>query len=216
MNIHQFMDKRPELRELSEQAIYEMLLKRQEAFRGFASIEKSRGFIQPMASVNTSDGQEILRLLMFRVIEECTESYAAIEPAHIKEEAIDAINYLWAIPVLDPSHWRLNEVAKSLHQLFLSPAQTTRLTWPPVTSMLTFYDIANVSIWLAGDVGDVLRNRSWMQNPQDVFFAGKSGLDLSIMRVTYTLFRLFENWDEFSRYYDAKHEVLMFRLRSKY
>jgi len=217
VNINQYMDRlQSEPFELTPQVLHHMLCVRQIRFRGFANVENGRGFIKPEASINTSSGQEMLRLLMFRVIEECSESYMADDPAHIKEEAIDAINYLWAIPILDESRWPLTELADKLYRVFLSPVQATRLTWPPVTPGLTLYDLANVSLWLGGDVGDLLRNRAWMQNAQDVFFAGQTRLDLSIARVTISLYRLFSGWDEFARFYYAKDAVLDFRLRSHY
>lgn len=216
MNIQQCWPTWTEHRELSVEHLLTMLQMRQQRFRGFASVEEGRGFMRPKASVNTSAGQEMLRLLMFRVIEECAESYMADDMDHVKEEAIDAINYLWAIPILDEDRWPLPELAKMMHLTFAMPTVATRLTWPPVTPRLTLDDLANVSLWLAGDVGDLLRNRAWMQNAQDVYFAGQTRLDLSIARVTYTLFRLFSGWDEFERFYHAKDVVLSFRLRSRY
>lgn len=217
MNIQQFWPETDTLFEPTTDQILDLIRRRLATYCGFASLEQTKGVLRPTVNLNTSIGQEALRVLMFRVIEEATESYMATDPDHVKEEAIDAINYLWSIFVIDPGRYTLPEVASVLTLVFTQPAVATRLSEPPVTSQtLSAQDIGDISIWLSGDVGDMLRNRAWMNNSQSIYFEGTKILELSILRVTRRLMKVFSGFDEFCRFYLAKDDVLQFRIRSHY
>lgn len=191
---------------------------RRRTFKGFAEIEEHKGLITPRANFNTPHGQEVLRMLMFRVIEECVESMNSKSRPHILEEAIDAYNYLWSILVVDEGRLGNDlQVATMLYETFVDPAAATSLTWAEShIPFLSHADVGCVAAWLAGDVGDLMRNRAWMNNAQDVYFTGNRVLALAICRVSFCLYRLFSDWQEFAAYYIAKDAVLQFRLRTNY
>jgi hypothetical protein len=190
---------------------------RARSYRGFASIEKNKGLLQPEVSLNTPHGQEMLRMLMFRTIEECVESINSRDRDHELEEVIDAYNYLWAMLIIDPVRFKPLELATMLHKTFIDPSSTTNMTWSGHPGgALDTRDVGEIAEWLAGDVGEVLRNRAWMQNAQDNYFAGIDVLRIAICRVTYRLYRVFPSWTSFAAMYIAKDAVLQFRLRSNY
>ncbi len=218
MNVNQFMPGPDATPPCTPETFMLFLEMRQAAYRGFASIEQDKGLLQPTASLNTPKGQEMIRMLMFRTIEECVESLMSEDPEHRLEELADAYNYLWSILILDPDRLNIAETGIMLHKAFTDPVAATNLTWQPgqVGKSLETHDIGEIATWLAGDVGDVLRNRAWMQNPQDMYFAGLQVLRLSICRVSYRMYQAFPTWADFARMYIAKDAVLQFRLRSKY
>lgn len=70
---------------------------------------------------------------------------------------------------------------------------------------------------IADKLGDLLRNRSWMNNSQDAYFTGKPKLIELLCELTQLVYQhSFRNFDEFAKYFVAKDRVLQFRLRSKY
>lgn len=221
MNIHSFI---PTLRGNTPlipdlDAMMKMLEMRRITYSGFAMLEADKGFLTPTISLHTTKGQEALRLLMFRVIEEVIESVMADERAHALEEAIDAINYLWSMLIVDPKIFQERSTASFLALVFTDPIEVMRDSSPGLFShihSLTNDHVSHIVQWLAGDVGDLLRNRAWMNNSQSIYFEGSNVLLLSIVRVTRVLYNLFESWDEFAEYYYAKDMVLQFRLRTNY
>ena len=232
MNITETWPQQAEPFPLEAATISDFIIRRIDTYRGFASIEQGKGLLSPTVRLQTSHGQEMLRVLMFRVIEEVAESIDATDPNHVKEEAIDAINYLWSMLIIDDSRSNPSTVVTDLLNTFITPSSVCQMTFNVEVEdhfvptyphsnhgyarRLNPTDLGQISIWLAGDVGNVLRNRAWMQNAQDVYFAGYKTLLLSIYRVTALLMMPFESFDEFARFYIAKDEVLKFRLRSRY
>lgn len=225
MNITEYMDlvlPPP----LTLAAVRELIVRRRDTYTGFAEIETSRGVLQPSVSLNTSRGQEMLRVLFFRVIEEAVESYMADDPMHVKEEAIDAINYLWSTLIIDPARFSIDSAAQIIYDVFARGVEVTHVTslQPFGAGGYSVYhnytldheDLGQIAIWVAGDVGDLMRNRAWMTNSQDIYFQGTEQLKIAVQRVTARLSEVFSNWDEFYRYYVAKDEVLKFRLRTHY
>lgn len=207
MNIRDYIDNLPAEPFLSTPELWGHLLdRRQSTYRGFTSIESQKGFLRPEASLNTSNGQEMVRILLFRVLEEIGESFDSVDPDHVKEEAVDAVNYLLAIPALDP---------RSLNRDRLIPVLMTAVqtaTWDRP------YDHKQIgeTVLLFSRIGDTLRNRAWMENAQDTYFSGALYLQDVIGLVMSQLMGVCSNFDEFCRIYIAKDEVLNFRLRSKY
>lgn len=191
----------------------ELLARRQSTFRAFAELEAKKGIGSTTVSLNTARGQDILRLILFRVIEETVESFSANEAPHIKEEAIDAINYLWSLLILDPE-----KISDERARIVIFDSLLAAENIGVYGSISRFFrdDIATITIQLAGDLCDLLRNRSWMNHAQDPYFVGTDRLIRAIKEVTVTLLKVFDSFDDFARYYLAKDEVLKFRIRSHY
>lgn len=216
MNIQQFWPEQVEPFEPTLKLIQDLVRRRQSTFRRFAAIEHTKGIIAPIASYDTVLGQEMFRILAFRVVEECVESVRSTDSAHRKEEIIDAINYLWSILLLDASRFSVEMIAEELRHVVDHQSHFYRGGhFDPWGNML-MSEIGWISFYLSGATGDLLRNRAWMANTQDLYFAGSRELILGVMKCTVILLRCFSTWDEFVRYYLAKDEVLNFRLHSNY
>lgn len=210
MNVDRYFDQ-IEIKPLTKQTLFKMFTDRRVVYQGFAALEAHRGFLEKQASLSTSRGQEQFKLLLFRVLEEVAESIEAEEPVHKKEEIIDAFNYLLSAYQLDPTvvtdvelvNWFFEEtVKKHLGEDKVYP--------------LRMYDLGLLSYHLTGMMGDVLRNRPWMNNAQHTQFEGKELLHQIFQVVVSAFLGSFKNWDEFYLYYEAKNLVLKFRLDTNY
>lgn len=188
-----------------------LLEMRHQTFLGFANIEQAKGFVAPKASFSTSRGQEMLRILLFRVIEECVESFQSTERTHLLEEAIDALNYLLSAAMLDPRVFTPESLSNLCHSSW-NQVQLQML-WK---SRLTTEDLGLISISLSGDLTDSFRNRAWMNNSQAIQFEGNEIMAIALKAVMIKLFSLFTDWSEFYRFYIAKDMVLQFRLNTSY
>ena len=210
MNITHFWPSVDTAPELNTNTILDLLERRRRTFTGFAEIEKNQGFIQPTISLSTARGQDTERLLAFRVIEEAQESISAISTEHRSEEAIDAINYLVSLLLLDanvtPPDEAVNCVFKGITEYFSFPH----------SRKLELIDLGSLSQWLAGDLAEVLRNRTWMHNAQDIYFSHANVIYEVIQQCLYILLAPFPDWDTFWKYYVAKDLVLQFRLDTGY
>lgn len=181
---------------------------RVKTYRGFAELEKTKGFLQPEASLNTAMGQEMARILLFRTLEEIGESYLSDDPDHIKEEAVDAVNYLLALHALDPKTLDRERLVTALG--YSLPGDSN---WNLAMSREV---IGEITVRVGGRLGDLFRNRAWMEHAQDTHFVGLSELMMTIRFVMSHLIGTCVDFDEFCRFYVAKDQVLQFRLRSKY
>ena len=205
MNIHHFFPKQEEPFENSAHNWTEIFNRREHTFRGFAEIEKDKGFIQPAVSTNTAAGQEMLRILGFRVIEEAAESLDARTWPHRKEEIIDSFNYLISMVTIDDNLQTFDAYTSMLRGI------TAQLFSPHhKQTPLTLTGLGNISHQIAGRLADTFRNRAWMNHAQDIYFAGGSVMRLTVGGVTRTLLQVFTDFDEFYRYYVAKDDVLQF------
>lgn len=184
----------------------ELIAMRLSTFQGFAEKESQRGLVQPKVNINTSKGQEIMRILAFRVIEELAESFESIDPDHAAEELIDAINYLLSIFLLG------EEIAPNLEVELTTLSQEYLGT--STSKRITIRDMGQVSVVLGAHLGDLLRNRAWMTHAQSTYFDGDLLKILS--PVFQTIFKQFSSFEEFWLFYVAKDNVLQFRLRSNY
>lgn len=189
---------------LAQKEWEEMVQHRLETFQGFARIEESRGFIKVKVNLSTAYGQETLRLLAFRVLEELGEAHLSTEKDHYYEELIDAFNYLLSMTFIegkvDP---------KLIDQLV---ASTPVIGKHP--SQMNFSMIGYITVELGGRLGDYLRNRPWMNNVQNTFFDGDL---VSLIKTSLEqILSLFPSQKIFYQYFMGKDNVLQFRLRSKY
>ena len=194
------------LEEVSEVAVAELMAIRRMTFMGFVKVEQTRGFMKPNASISSSHGQEMVRTLLIRGLEELGEADEANEETHVKEEAIDAINFLMSILIFDPS---LDP--RPMNQAFLAG-------WdfdpdrPFMTREALLY-ILEASFPLLAK----LRNRAWQNNPQSTYFDGYLELCDFANEVGFLASMAFgHDWPDFVSYFLAKDKVLQWRLKTKY
>jgi len=197
-----------------EGAVEEMLDLRRQDFQGFAEIETQNGFLTPEMNLASSQGQEAVRVLILRGIEEWLEAIHSIEEEHKLEELIDAWNYFLSLAVIDPS----------------SPTFVAGLAWelagflehgpkwgpPPVTVPGLQGRMLQFLVFGAHPVLEKLRNRAWQNSPQSVYFDGWTAVAVFLRSLFTILLSEFGSWELFARYYWTKHLVLQFRLKSRY
>lgn len=186
----------------------EILGLRKKTFLGFLEVENHRGFLAP-CSFNSSKGQEMIRILLFRTFEELAESALSNDEHHWKEEVVDAFNFLYGIPFLDEQSLSIEEIQHSLCQLCTDERIFKNMKIAP-------FDLGMLVVYMGESVGDFLRNRAWMHNAQDLYFSGIDGFLDYLKILTESMMGSFENFEEFYKYFVAKDSVLQFRLRSKY
>lgn len=185
----------------------ELLVRRQITAEGFTRIEEAKsGSLFIPTPLNTSKGQDMIRQLFWRCTEEMSESIDAVETDHVKEELIDAVNFLLIVPCLD--EWT------AISMEHLSEDLSTSIHFGNQDARFNQTTMQQAVISLAR-FGDNLRNRSWMHNVQDSYFEGSADLSNLIIRVINNLTVGFK-WEDFWQYFVAKDNVLAFRLRSKY
>lgn len=176
----------------------------------FMVVENGKGFVQAPTSLETSRGQEMLKLLMYRVIEEYAESLESVDPKHVKEELIDAFNFLCELLLLeDPNDLTIlhRTMLEAVDKVLLDPEHSA-------TAPNEFY--CRKLVEQVGKLGNFLRNRPWMNNAQDVYFSGREELQKVVYWTAELIMESFDDWDDFWRFYTAKDRVLAFRLRSNY
>ena len=192
--------------EVSEDYWNDIFQRREDTFLGFLKVEAEKGFLKP-SSIHLSQTQDMVRILLFRTLEEFSEALDADDIKHHQEEIIDALNFLYSIYFLDTSYLNGDDIIREL------------MSYIPASAfygdILTINDLGQLTYY-CGEFGDYLRNRSWMNQPQDLYFNGSVELLKLFRKVTTIAFRAFKNFDEFYRFYVAKDEVLKFRIRSKY
>lgn len=188
----------------------ELFRLRQATWEGFASIEARKGIVKPKVSISSSYGQEVLRIIMFRVLEEAAESLLAEDQTHVKEELIDAMNYLMSLFLLDP------EINPDGDYLFLGEAFGKMLESVEWDEAFTQRELGECTKLLGGVLSDKLRNRAWMNQAQDFYFSGREIFYETLLQVASLFLRPFSGLRGFVSLYIAKDRVLQFRLRSKY
>lgn len=209
MNIRDYWDKLPKEVYRNTPELWNYLLDlRAITYKGFASIEAEKGLLKPVGSLNSAMGQEMARMLLFRILEEMGESHDSIDPDHIKEEAIDAVNYLLSLHAIDPDVVSRERLIPAL----MSAADDVDRGWH---FSLSATDIGETTIDFSR-IGDLLRNRAWMNNAQDTYFSGPYQLIRTIQVTMSKLIHTCADFDDFVRFYVTKNDVLMFRLRSNY
>lgn len=215
MNIHDFWPTETPVFDHTSLGISEvfseMMEMRRKTFTAYLEIESSKGFIKA-AHLRTSQGQEILRLLGFRILEELCESAMAEADAHRKEELIDAFNYLYSITFIDEEipgvGWEIDIFTESL--ILLEAQNHWNCTTPLEVEM------GKITMSLCGSLADTLRNRAWMNHPQDLYWSGLPELERFFRDLTEIILCRFSSFNEFWSYFVAKNGVLRFRLESNY
>lgn len=174
---------------------------REKTFMGFAAREGEKGIVEVPVSLNTARGQDVVRLYAFRALEEYSEALDASDYDHVLEELIDSVNYWMSLLCLEDREWPfLTGFKWPVHFGHVRPSE---------------HDLGKMAHKFM-QVMDVFRNRSWMANPQDVYFAGYGQLNQAIEYALNLIASSFPDWPTFWRFYIAKDNVLQFRLRTNY
>jgi len=198
------------LAEKSQKLWKELFALRKSTWEGFAAIEETKGVIKPTVSLSTPYGQEVLRILMFRVLEEAAESLMSEAEIHIKEELIDAMNYLMSIFLLDGDQGLKTAI---MHFIDITESLNTAEAWGKKFNVET---LGQITYYLGGILSDKLRNRAWMQHAQDFYFSSWGVFTETLTDVASLLMASFDSFEDFLKYFIAKDLVLQFRLRSNY
>jgi hypothetical protein len=210
----------PFLEHPHDQACWERILAlRYDTARGFAEIEEQRGFLTKGINLSTTHGQEQVRILFARGVEEYLEALDAKDPKHVREELIDAVNYWLCIAVQDVEfeYSRLSEfLSVTLNPVFNTPEYSYDFTDGARQAML--WTGFKTILFAANPLLEKLRNRAWQNSAQSTYFDGRPQL------YTFTKIMLREiilkgfagSWEDFIAYYIAKDNVLQFRIRSDY
>ena len=183
-----------------------MLGLRKKTYSGFAQLEATRGFLLPEVSLSSSKGQEIVRILIMRGIEEVLEFTEANDRAHQLEELIDAWNYFISLTILDPK----------LDQFQAITGLSEAFTYANFGTTDQQYDVTGPILRVISPFLATLRNRPWQNHAQSLYFDGYPQLLELLYVVTQTLATYFNSWEEFYLYFLAKDDVLQFRLRTRY
>lgn len=206
---------------LTLETFYDMIRRRHATFCSFAEIEERRGFVRPAVSFSTSQGQEMLRIMLFRVLEEIIESHTAHTTNHIQEELIDALNYFLSALMIDHEMFDHDTVALMFYEITLqyfdrrtnhSDDDYDLFTCMPPNQV----DIYKLTKGICGDLAETFRNRAWMNQTQQTYFHGYDQVRLIFKLFMNTILPSFYDWQNFYTMYIAKDEVLQFRLSSKY
>lgn len=215
MNIHQFWPQADLLidnrEHVTENEVRKMLDHRTAVHRGFAELEVRKGVLAPQMDFCSTRGQEGIRILVQRTIEEFMEAYTSEDRAHVLEELVDSINYLWILALIDPNAPR-DHMVKAIYD----GLNYTNGDWiSSANKRLDIYTIGAFTYAFNGLL-EKLRNRAWMHNSQDIYFAGWEDIAFALAVGTRHCRVHFNSWEEFAQYYYAKDLVLQFRLKSKY
>lgn len=185
---------------------------RWKTFSGFAEREASRGFVNPAVSFRTSHGQEIIRILAMRVLEEIGEAYESSDEDHFLEELIDAFNYLLSM------HMYFQPTPEELQGFLVHTARESLGKRYNLNEKkrrpLLLNQLGEATYHLGALLGDQLRNRAWMMHTQNHYFDGD--LTHILYPVYLLIFSYFKDFKHFASYFIAKDHVLQFRLRSNY
>lgn len=189
--------------------ILSMLERRKRIFRGFCQLEATQGFLAPPIALSSSKGQDSVRILTTRVLEEILESLDSSLPDHVLEELIDALNFLLAIPCLDDEA-----------PLDLLASKMSEVVWPypKVRPGQDYTGAPALEAYLIhlSALLESLRNRAWQKRSQSLYFDGWLPLINFVTYVWKAITEEFDTWDHFCWFYLAKEAVLQFRLDTNY
>ena len=206
------------------EAVRLLLELRLKTFIGFAELEAEQGVITTELVASDKLGQDQIRLLWSRTVEELLEADEAKDWTHVQEEIIDAVNYFWAIIVAESTgHFQSAPVIESFVMGWLHIASTVN----PFSKALSFGEPEGTKDWsfelavpfmrASNDLLSKLRNRSWQRQAQSVYFDGMPQLEHVMFELGCLVAGAFDSeWDEFVALYISKDNVLQHRLETKY
>lgn len=208
MNIQEYMAE--SRANMLEHNAFALLERRRNTFLGYCETEKGRGGIDPDIPLNMPKGQEQVRVLFARCLEEILEALDSREIDHYKEELIDALNFGTSMLFFFPK-WRENENLVELAEILdqIPHMVSFSVNMPPST---LFMGVAKGYSRLL----EKLRNRAWQKRTQQPYFTGETDMLAAIQNLWMIVAGEFDSWEEFCSFFLAKDEVLKFRLRTKY
>lgn len=180
-------------------AWHTILVRREATFLGFCEREARKGLVSLPVSLNTPRGQDIVRLYAFRALEEYNEALEAHDHDHVLEELIDSFNYWISLYFLEGKDWPI--------------ARDWPVYFGNIRPNLT--DLGSMTARITSTM-DLFRNRSWMENSQDIYFGGYGQLTQAIGYAVNLIASCFPDWNTFWSFFIAKDNVLQFRLRTNY
>lgn len=228
MNVNDFITERlpGELEDPTPEAWEILLDYRQDTFLGFLRVEEANGGIQSNVSLSTKQGQESVRMLFARTLEEYFEARSSGTKQHFLEELIDALNYGMSILFLESRPTEMKKVAEALSTEFLKAQDSWDghcVAWFADSDQVSLEVICKWEENLLGlaEESDLmlssLRNRAWQESVQSPYFDGWPQLVAWVAVLALLIFELFDfDWDSFVQLFVAKDKVLQFRLRSAY
>lgn len=203
--------------DLSQYKAADLLRIRSEIFLAFCNRECQNGGIDPTQPLSIPKGQEHVRVLFARTVEELLEARESIERDHFLEELIDAINFGTSIAFLNHgSGTMIEQLAHELQTLLemkhFPPPPTQEGPVDPA-----FFDLQIIRI-LTGfsPLLEKLRNRAWQNGAQHPYFMGGRQIQIAIRCLWAEVIACFDSPEDFIRMYLAKADVLRFRLVTKY
>lgn len=213
MNVNQFLTEL-EAQSMADFDASDLLDLRQKIFLGFCQAEAAQGGIDPSISISLPKGQEAVRTLFARTMEELLEAYKSIDPVHFQEELIDAVNFGTSIAFLNLG--QSGEVLRfmlgqRLDQVLVDSDDHVMLS-PGKDMIPNFFAVAEGF----HDLLESLRNRAWQNGAQHSYFNGHKAIVETIVTLWSTVLLYFPSRDDFIRMYLAKAKVLEFRLSTKY
>lgn len=180
----------------------EILHRRRKIYQGFLEVEAKKGYLR-IAPLDSAAGQENVRILLMRTLEELLESHHASASPHVLEELVDALNFFLGIHVGVPEP-AYAATAGVLQQAWIARFDSTSLSFLN-SVVLAFHPLL-----------ESLRNRSWQNQVQHSYFMGSPALFELTETLTAQLFGRFSSWEQFIDYYLRKEAVLQFRLETQY
>lgn len=208
MNVIEFMTEAEVL--LSESSPATFIHRRRKTFLEFLRIESQNGgVIHPphLRIIMTRQGQETVRVLLSRVLEEYIEALEAADPLHLKEEVIDSYNYLLSV-----MFYTTEDADQMFSQLYKFPELADQKNG----GRYLLEKLPELMVAL-GDFLKLLRLRPWQLTVQEE--AGKrveEGFIHFFLKAQEILLAVFESQREFEKLFLAKDLVLQFRIESHY
>ena len=191
--------------------IRDLFAARKTSFLGFCEVEKDQGGIDLSVNISMPDGQRNARDLYARTVEELLEAFDSHEPAHMREELIDSLNFATGIIYL-------GGISESTEAHLISELESIFSVDQVIykgSSYLTKSDIGQGANSFSSFL-EKLRNRTWQHSVQHPYFMGEKELVKSLVKFWLFIAMHFQNYEEFSHYFMAKDAVLKFRLETKY
>lgn len=196
---------------LTLQLVITMMQARKATFIGFQTIEREKGLLNADVSIHSPKGQEMIRILLFRGLEETVEAFCSTSRNHVLEELIDAFNYFSSIPFLNG--WgQEEEILKRMSAKFFHRFDVVESFKgaPLKVDAVGFIAVST------GKFTDRLRNRAWMNHSQDAYLDAWKEYEEMLDKILSYILPCFLSFSEFAAFFMAKDEVLQFRLRTMY
>jgi len=181
-------------------------------FLGFCAREKENGGIDPAVPLYMPKGQENVRVLFARTVEEVLESLESVDEIHRQEELIDAWNFALSMMFLNTG-----TPSARIKDAFIVAVNKYRRRYEALAAE-EGRDLKSMEEGLIPftDLLGKLRNRAWQQNTQHPVFNGTPELLRALAHFHLWVERNFPTPEEFVAMNVAKHRVLEFRLQTNY